>query len=145
MSRALGRGGTARSDSLEQLKHLTFQLRVVYAQNKAIFTRRFNSLGRTWSGETGQGRAWWDDEKAARNLARHGVSFEAARLAFDDPFAVVREDRRRDYSEDRYVLLGMVENHLLAVVHTQRDARIRIISARLAEPRERRRYHEENS
>jgi uncharacterized protein len=87
----------------------------------------------------------WDDEKAARNLARHGVSFEAARLAFDDPFAVVREDRRRDYSEDRYVLLRMVENHLLAVVHTQRDARIRIISARLAEPRERRRYHEENS
>jgi uncharacterized DUF497 family protein len=87
----------------------------------------------------------WDDEKAARNLARHGVSFEAARLAFDDPFAVVREDRRRDYGEDRYILLGMVENHLLAVVHTQRDARIRIISARLAEPRERRRYHEENS
>lgn len=60
----------------------------------------------------------WDDEKAARNLARHGVSFEAARLAFDDPFAVVREDRRRDYGEDRYILLGMVENHLLAVVHT---------------------------
>ena len=87
----------------------------------------------------------WDDEKAARNLARHGVSFEAARLAFDDPFAVVREDRRRDYGEDRYILLGMVENHLLAIVHTQRDARIRIISARLAEPRERRRYHEENS
>jgi len=87
----------------------------------------------------------WDDEKAARNLARHGVSFDAARLAFDDPFAVVREDRRRDYGEDRYILLGMVENHLLAVVHTQRDARIRIISARLAEPRERRRYHEENS
>ena len=87
----------------------------------------------------------WDDEKAARNLARHGVSFEAARLAFDDPFAVVREDRRRDYGEDRYILLGMVENHLLAVVHTQRDARIRIISARLAEPQERRRYHEENS
>jgi len=87
----------------------------------------------------------WDDEKAARNLARHGVSFEAARLAFEDPFAVVREDRRRDYGENRYVLLGIVENHLLAVVHTQRDARIRIISARLAEPRERRRYHEENS
>jgi len=87
----------------------------------------------------------WEDEKAARKLARHGVSFEAARLAFDDPFALVREDRRRDYGEDRYILLGMVENHLLAVVHTQRDARIRIISARLAEPRERRRYHEENS
>ena len=39
----------------------------------------------------------WDDTKAAHNLASHGVSFEAAQLAFDDPFAVVREDRRQDY------------------------------------------------
>jgi hypothetical protein len=52
----------------------------------------------------------WDDVKAAQNLANHGVSFEAARLAFDDPFAVVREDRRQDYGEDRYVLLGMVQD-----------------------------------
>ena len=86
----------------------------------------------------------WDDVKAAQNLANHGVSFEAARLAFDDPFAVVREDRRQDYGEGRYVLLGMVQDHLLAVIHAQRGARVRIISARLAEPRERRRYHEEN-
>jgi uncharacterized protein len=86
----------------------------------------------------------WDDVKAAQNLANHGVSFEAARLAFNDPFAVVREDRRQDYGEGRYVLLGMVQDHLLAVVHAQRGARVRIISARLAEPRERRRYHEEN-
>ena len=33
----------------------------------------------------------WDAVKAAQNLANHGVSFEAARLAFDDPFAVIRE------------------------------------------------------
>jgi hypothetical protein len=39
----------------------------------------------------------WDDLKGLQNLANHGVSFEAARLAFDDPFAVlVRGDRRRD-------------------------------------------------
>jgi uncharacterized protein len=69
---------------------------------------------------------------------------EAARLAFDDPFAVVREDRRQDYGEDRYFLVGMIQDHLLAVVRAQRDARVRIISARLAEPQERRRYHEEN-
>jgi uncharacterized protein len=87
----------------------------------------------------------WDDAKAAQNLANHGVSFEAAQLAFDDPFAVVREDRRQDYGEDRYILLGMVQDRLLAVSHAQRGARVRIISARLAEPRERRRYHEENS
>jgi uncharacterized protein len=87
----------------------------------------------------------WDDAKAAENLARHGVSFEAARLAFDDVFAVVREDRRQNYGEDRFILLGMVEERLLAVAYTMRDERVRIISARIAEPRERRRYHEENS
>jgi uncharacterized DUF497 family protein len=37
----------------------------------------------------------WDDAKAAQNVLQHPVSFEAARRAFDDPFAVVREDRRK--------------------------------------------------
>ena len=50
----------------------------------------------------------WDDAKAATNLASHRVSFEDARLAFDDPFAVEREDRRESYGEERYILLGMV-------------------------------------
>ncbi len=83
----------------------------------------------------------WDDRKAAANRARHGVSFEAARLAFEDVLAVVRED----YGELRYILLGMVENRLLHVAYTMRDEHVRMISARFAEPRERRRYHEENS
>jgi uncharacterized protein len=87
----------------------------------------------------------WDDAKAVDNLANPGVSFEAARLAFDDPFAVAREDRRQDYGEDRYILLGMIQDRMLAVAYTQRGARVRIISARLAESRERPRYHEENS
>jgi uncharacterized DUF497 family protein len=87
----------------------------------------------------------WDDAKAAANLARHGVSFEAARLAFLDVFGVARADPRQDYGEDRYTLLGMVESRLLHVAYTMRGERVRIISARSAEPRERRRYHEENS
>jgi uncharacterized DUF497 family protein len=62
----------------------------------------------------------WDDAKATQNFASHGVSFEAARLAFDDPFAVAREDRRHDYGEDRYFLLGMVQDRLLAVAYAQR-------------------------
>jgi uncharacterized protein len=86
----------------------------------------------------------WDDAKAAQNLARHGVSFDMARLAFDDPFALAREDRRYDYGEARYILLGMVQDRLLAIAYTHRGARLRIISVRLAEPRERRRYHDEN-
>jgi DNA-binding transcriptional regulator YiaG len=45
----------------------------------------------------------WDDEKSAQNVAGHGVSFEAARLAFSDAFAVAREDRRQNYGEDRFI------------------------------------------
>jgi uncharacterized DUF497 family protein len=87
----------------------------------------------------------WDDAKAAANLAKHGVSFEQARDAFDDPFAIDFVDDREDYSELRLILVGMVENRLLVVAHTMRNDKVRIISAREAEPHERRRYHEENS
>ena len=73
------------------------------------------------------------------------MGFEAASVAFSDAFAVVREDRRQNYGEDRFILLGMVQERLLAVSYTMRDERVRIISARFAEPQERRRYHEENS
>jgi uncharacterized protein len=87
----------------------------------------------------------WDDAKAASNLVDHKVSFDVAKLAFGDAFNVVREDRREDYGEDRLVLYGMAQGRLLAVVHTEREGRMRIISARYAEPRERRRYHEANT
>jgi uncharacterized DUF497 family protein len=84
----------------------------------------------------------WDDAKAAANLARHGVSFEVARRAFDDPHAMVRDDLRERYGEDRYTLLGVVSDKLYYVAYTLREPRIRIISARGAEPYERRLYRE---
>ena len=87
----------------------------------------------------------WDDAKAAKNWLDHGVSFEMAREAFKDPFAVERVDNRHDDNEERVALLGMVENRLLYVSYTLRGERIRTISARNAEPHERRRYHNENN
>ena len=51
------------------------------------------------------------------------MSFAAARLAFADVFAVVREDRRQNYGEDRFILLGMVEERLLAVAYSIRGLR----------------------
>ncbi len=86
----------------------------------------------------------WDDGKAALNIQKHGVSFEAACGVFADPFALEFEDDRRDRSEIRFNTIGMVEGHLLFVVSTLRENRTRLISARGAEPRERRRYHEYN-
>jgi hypothetical protein len=66
------------------------------------------------------------------------------RDVFKDPFAIEWLDDREDYGEDRYVIIGMVNNHLLCVAYTMRGEAIRIISARGAEPHERRQYHEGN-
>jgi uncharacterized DUF497 family protein len=86
----------------------------------------------------------WDDLKAASNLRDHGVSFDLAREAFSDAFAVEAIDDSQDTTEERFVLLGMVESRLLFVAYTMRGERVRIISARKAEPYERRTYHDEN-
>jgi len=73
----------------------------------------------------------WDDVKAASNRLDHGVTFEVAREAFKDPFAVEWIDDRYASNEHRFAMLAIVENRLL-------------FSARKAEPHERRRYHNEN-
>ena len=83
--------------------------------------------------------------KAARNEADHGVTFEVATLVFGDPFALEWLDDREDYGEDRFVIIGTVDGRLLVVAYTMRDDVYRIISARGAEPYERRQYHEENN
>jgi uncharacterized DUF497 family protein len=83
----------------------------------------------------------WDPEKAKQNLARHGVSFEEASTAFSDPLSLTIFDPDHSAEEDRFVLLGASDKgRLLVVAHTDRDERIRIISARLATGRERRSY-----
>lgn len=83
----------------------------------------------------------WDDGKAAANWRRHRISFEMARAAFDDDFATEQADRDHDDAEECVTLLGIVEHHLLFLSYTLRGNRIRIMSARKAEPHERRQYH----
>jgi uncharacterized DUF497 family protein len=79
----------------------------------------------------------WDDAKAKANWNTHGVSFELARTVFRDPFAIERLDDRESYSEERFIIIGMAEGHLiLFVAYTERQDRIRIISARRATQRE---------
>ena len=86
----------------------------------------------------------WDEAKAASNYARHGVTFDQAKRVFDDPFAVESLDEREYYGEDRFSVLGMVDGRLIYVAYTLRGDVIRIISARGAEPYEKRKYHEAN-
>lgn len=87
----------------------------------------------------------WDEAKAAKNYAKHGITFEAARGVFKDPFAIEHIDDCEDYGEDRFIIIGMVNGRVLAVVYTLRDKIIRIISARGAEPYEQRQYYEQNT
>jgi len=89
----------------------------------------------------------WDAAKAAGNLRKHGVSFETAMRVFADPLALTEQDRIEG-AERRWRTLGQVEGWLLLLVaHTVWDEDdgevIRIISARRAEPKERRRYEED--
>jgi uncharacterized DUF497 family protein len=91
------------------------------------------------------GKFQWDDAKAAANFARHGVTFDAARDVFNDPFALDWLDESEDYGEDRYAVIGMSEGRLLFVAYAMRGEAIRIISARGAEPYEQRQYHENNA
>ena len=76
----------------------------------------------------------WDDKKAAGNPRDHGVTFEMARDVFSDSFVVEWIDDGQDESEERFAALGMVDNRLLFVAFTMRGERVRIISARPAEP-----------
>lgn len=74
----------------------------------------------------------WDEEKARRNREKHGISFEEAKAVFRDPFALEFLDTRFDYGEERFITIGLSANGVLTVVNTQRDERVRLISARRA-------------
>lgn len=85
----------------------------------------------------------WDDDKAAQNLARHGVGFDAIR-AFDWETCHTDEDRRVAYGEARLISLGLIRDRLHVAIWTVRGARCRLISLRKANQREVRYYRERN-
>jgi hypothetical protein len=84
----------------------------------------------------------WDPNKEAYNLRKHRLDFTTATLIWNGP--VLEEvDSRRDYGETRVVGIGEVGGRLLVVVFTLRGTVRRIISARKANPREKRRFEAE--
>jgi uncharacterized protein len=85
----------------------------------------------------------WNSAKAKVNIENHGVSFDEASSAFKDILSITIYDQLHSEKEDRFVLLGnSILNRLLVVVHTERGQKIRIISARKANPTERIQYEE---
>ena len=85
----------------------------------------------------------WDDEKARSNRRKHRVSFEEAASAFSDPLALSMYDKEHSVDEERHVLIGESDRRRLPVVSfTDREGRVRIISARVANRHEKKRYEE---
>ena len=82
----------------------------------------------------------WGEEKELENIRLHGVNFVDATEIFSDYFRVERHDDESSNKEDRWQTMGFY-NDVLFVVYTERGDVTRIISARIAEPFERRIYH----
>ena len=85
----------------------------------------------------------WSGTKAEANRRKHGVTFEEALTVFRDPLSRTIPDPDHSESEQRFVTLGLSTRHrLIAVVHTDREDRVRLISARRATRNEQRNYRE---
>lgn len=82
----------------------------------------------------------WDEQKADSNIKKHGVSFETASKVFLDENRIEIYDEAHSIDEDRFITIGLVEE-ILFVVYSVRHPKIRLISARLATPKERSVYY----
>jgi uncharacterized DUF497 family protein len=86
-------------------------------------------------------RFQWDSTKAESNRRKHGVAFEESLTVFCDPFAATFVDPEHSESERRLITVGFsIAGRLLVVCHTERGRSARIISARPATTRERKRH-----
>lgn len=83
----------------------------------------------------------WDREKASSNLKKHRVSFDEAATIFYDPLSATFADPDHSTRERRFLTIGCSsKGRLLVVSHTERGNVLRIISARLASAKERKRH-----
>ena len=83
----------------------------------------------------------WDDGKARANRKKHGLDFRTAAKVFLDPH-VIEFDDRGTADELRFTAIGVVDSRMLVVTYSMIGTIVRIISARGAEPHEKRKYHE---
>jgi uncharacterized DUF497 family protein len=81
----------------------------------------------------------WDDIKRKLNIKKHGIDFINASMIFDN-YTLTIEDDRYDYGEERFVTFGILEGRVVALVHTENEDSIRIISIRKATKYEEKKY-----
>ncbi len=71
----------------------------------------------------------WDENKRRSNLIKQGFDFNDAKYVFAD-LTFTFEDDRYDYGEQRFITLGLLQGRFVAIVHTDSNGEIRIISFR---------------
>ncbi len=86
----------------------------------------------------------WDEAKRRANYRKHGLDFRDAEKVFQE-VVITAEDRRQDYGEKRLISLGRLEDIVVVLVYTERSEKIRLISMRRANQKERRAYEEKIS
>ncbi len=79
------------------------------------------------------------EQRRGQRGKKHGISFEDAIELFDAPLLRLRFDHP---SEIRWIALGKAQERVIAVIYTEREGRIRIISARMARTKEREIYQQ---
>lgn len=85
----------------------------------------------------------WDASKADENSRKHGVSFDEATTVFGDPLAITYADPEHSIGEYRFLTIGhSAQGRLIVVAHTDRDGKIRPISAREMTRKERKDYEQ---
>jgi uncharacterized DUF497 family protein len=85
----------------------------------------------------------WDEEKERSNLRKHKVDFDEAESVFSDLFSITISDPTHSTEESRFIDIGISSsNRVLVVIYTERNEKIRIISARKATRAERKRYEQ---
>ncbi|NEQ95313.1 MAG: BrnT family toxin [Cyanothece sp. SIO2G6] len=85
----------------------------------------------------------WNEKKAEKNLAQHGVSFDEAKTVFDDSRYIDFYDPDHSEDEERYLIVGVSnQGRLLIASYTERGNSIRIISAREVTRTEREAYEQ---
>lgn len=92
----------------------------------------------------------WDEDKNQTNITKHGIDFQQAKRVFEDLNILTYEDARFNYREIREISIGQLllttqQKIIIAVVvHTDRDGKVRLISARKASKRERKIYEQQS-
>ena len=84
----------------------------------------------------------WDEAKRQSNIQKHGIDFLGIEKVFAGQTITILDDRI-DYGEPRFVTVGLLQDRVVVIAHTETDEVIRIISIRKATKNEKIRYFKE--